>query len=93
MARATEHSQCCAKRCWGGYRLLGLFSTRYRLWSRMRFLIVGEWESNLPKGPFWSGRGKPSTRAVLEYLLQDELVKATKTWGLGLLEIYGKPTS
>ena len=26
----------------GGYRLLGLFTTRYRWWSRIRFLTVAE---------------------------------------------------
>ena len=31
----------------GGYRLLGLFSTRYRWWSRMRFLHAAEWEKGV----------------------------------------------
>ena len=66
----------------GGNRLLGLFSTRYRWWSRLRFLVVKNWEEGLPKNsPFWAGKGKPSTRAILEYLLQDELVWAEKIWG------------
>ena len=52
----------------GGYRLLGLFSTRYRWWSRRRFLHAAEWGQEFNHRVFWSGRGRPSTRAILEYL-------------------------
>ena len=41
----------------GGYRLLGLFTTRYRWWSRIRFLTVAEWEEKRPHRGFWSGIG------------------------------------
>ena len=36
----------------GGYRLLGLFTTRYRWWSRIRFLTVVEWEETHPQRGF-----------------------------------------
>ena len=65
----------------GGYRLLGLFTTRYRWWSRIRFLTVAEWEENHPHRVFWSGRGKPSTILIMEFLLQDELVCAEGMYG------------
>ena len=65
----------------GGYRLLGLFTTRYRWWSRIRFLTVAEWEDNNPHRVFWSGKGKPSTRLIMEFLLQEELVRAQGMYG------------
>ena len=42
----------------GGYRLLGLFSTRYRWWSRIRFLLAASWESEFNHKVCWSGRGE-----------------------------------
>ena len=65
----------------GGSRLLGLFNTRYRWWSRIRFLTVAEWEEKHPHRVFWSGKGKPSTRLIMEFLLQDELVRAEGMYG------------
>ena len=34
---------------------------------------------------FWSGRGRPSTRAILEYLFKDELIRAEKKYGAGVI--------
>ena len=47
--------------------------------------------SMLPSGKefnrkvFWSGRGRPSTRAILEYLFKDELSRAEQKYETGVI--------
>ena len=75
----------------GGYRLLGLFSTRYRWWSRVRFLHAAEWEKEFNHRVFWSGRGDPVLVQFWSIFLKMNSLGQRGSMGLVSLQTCGRP--
>ena len=56
----------------GGFRTIGLLTTVYRLWAKLRMPLVKAWSASIPRRYFASGIGKSTEDAVGRLLLTAE---------------------
>ena len=78
----------------GGYRLLGLFTTRYTWWSRIRFLTVAEWEDKNSTKYFGMGKASPAPELCLNTFCKMRCLKQPATQGgRGPSGVSGKHTN
>ena len=57
----------------GGYRLIAMLPTLYRVWARLRLGITAQWLEAHRHECFWTERGKSSSLAALHHNLCSEL--------------------
>eukprot|EP00972_Heterocapsa_arctica_P101862 15007314-Heterocapsa_arctica.AAC.1 len=56
----------------GGWRLIGLLNTTYRLWARLRSPISAAWFGSLGRDYLAFGQGKAAEDAAFEIALEAE---------------------
>ena len=58
----------------GNFRTIGLLSDVYRMWAKIRMLLVRAWGAGVPRSYFAAGVGKSTEDAIGRFLLVGEAV-------------------
>eukprot|EP00969_Alexandrium_andersonii_P051417 2258808-Alexandrium_andersonii.AAC.1 len=60
----------------GGHRLVGVLHVLARVWARLRFSLVRQWDQWHQSRVFWAGRGRSSVMCAYSHDLAAEVATA-----------------